>query len=91
MQQPCGILVHTPTCCSAHGNALCSGAPHHSSTPLPRSRCHTCCGYSDQPLLCCRDNHMRLWNLVKGRCQYTSALQQEAELVRFSPSGEVRH
>lgn len=40
-------------------------------------------------LPCCRDNHMRLWNLVKGRCQYTSALQQEAELVRFSPSGEV--
>jgi hypothetical protein len=32
---------------------------------------------------------MRLWNLVKGRCQYTSSLQQEAELVRFSPTGEV--
>ncbi|CAG9461491.1 unnamed protein product [Pedinophyceae sp. YPF-701] len=34
-----------------------------------------------------RDRHLRLWDLVRGRCQYTSKLEAEADAVRFLPAG----
>jgi WD40 repeat protein len=35
------------------------------------------------------DKALRMWNLVKGRCTYTAPLEEEAQLVAFSPSGQV--
>ena len=34
-----------------------------------------------------RDSVLRMWNLVKGRCQYKTSLGDCAEAVDFSPSG----
>jgi WD40 repeat protein len=35
------------------------------------------------------DKALRMWNLFKGRCTYTAPLEEEAQLVAFSPSGQV--
>jgi WD40 repeat protein len=35
------------------------------------------------------DRSLRMWNLAKGRCSYTARLEAEADLVTFSPSGDV--
>eukprot|EP01134_Creolimax_fragrantissima_P005620 CFRG5620T1 len=34
-----------------------------------------------------KDKHMRLWNLVKGRCAYITKLPEEATHVVWSPTG----
>ena len=36
------------------------------------------------PWHACRDSSLRMWDLVKGRCTYTSKLEAEAEAVAFS-------
>eukprot|EP00198_Chlamydomonas_reinhardtii_P003849 XP_001693185.1 predicted protein [Chlamydomonas reinhardtii] len=36
-----------------------------------------------------RDAAIRMWNLVKGRCTYTTRLEAEAEAVAFSHSGDA--
>jgi len=36
-----------------------------------------------------RDGVLRMWNLVKGRCQYKTGLAAAAEAVEFSPGGGV--
>ena len=35
------------------------------------------------------DKALRMWNLLKGRCSYTTPLEAEADVVQFSPSGQV--
>eukprot|EP00887_Chlorella_sp_A99_P003281 scaffold9.g3281.t1 len=35
-----------------------------------------------------RDGTLRMWNLVKGRCTYTTRLPAPADAVTFSPSGD---
>jgi WD40 repeat protein len=34
-----------------------------------------------------RDNSLRMWNLVKGRCTYTAPLEEEAQHVAFDNEG----
>lgn len=41
------------------------------------------------PLLFCRDSHIRMWNLLKGRCSYTATLEIEGDMVEFLPSGDA--
>ncbi|KAG2444218.1 hypothetical protein HYH02_009156 [Chlamydomonas schloesseri] len=36
-----------------------------------------------------RDSAIRMWNLVKGRCTYTTRLEAEAEGVAFSHTGDA--
>ncbi len=36
-----------------------------------------------------RDSHIRMWNLLKGRCSYTAKLEVEGEAVHFSPGGDA--
>ncbi|KAL3702053.1 hypothetical protein R1sor_020075 [Riccia sorocarpa] len=37
-----------------------------------------------------RDGHLKMWNLLKGRCTFTTKLSSEATLVKFSPqSGDT--
>lgn len=33
------------------------------------------------------DRQLRMWDLAKGRCQYTARLEAEAEAVLFGPLG----
>lgn len=35
-----------------------------------------------------RDLHIRMWNLLKGKCSYTAKLEVEGEVVQFAPGGE---
>jgi protein MAK11 len=35
-----------------------------------------------------KDKTIRTWNLLSGRCAYTTTLKNVADLVRWSPSGE---
>jgi hypothetical protein len=35
-----------------------------------------------------RDSHIRMWNLLKGKCSYTAKLELEGEIVAFTPGGE---
>lgn len=32
-----------------------------------------------------RNNSMKMWNLTKGRCSFTTKLPQQAEIVNFFP------
>lgn len=76
---PC---VHAPwaslwqlLCCCLVGSS-CSGPIH---PPLSRSPLTT-----PSIFFCsCRDCCLRMWDLVKGRCTYTSKLEGEAEAVAF--------
>mmetsp|Transcript_32352 Transcript_32352/g.58780 ORF Transcript_32352/g.58780 Transcript_32352/m.58780 type:complete len:426 (-) Transcript_32352:90-1367(-) len=34
-----------------------------------------------------KDNHLRMWNLIKGRGTYTTRIDREPETVCFNPSG----
>ncbi len=36
-----------------------------------------------------RDSHIRMWNLLKGRCSYTAKLEVEGEGVSFTPGGDA--
>ncbi len=36
-----------------------------------------------------RDSHIRMWNLIKGKCSYTAKLEVEGEVVSFTPGGEA--
>ena len=50
------------------------------------------CGLAVHPsgrlaLSTARDGVLRMWNLVKGRCQYKTNLAACGEAVEFSPSG----
>lgn len=45
---------------------------------------HAVSSASDLPLLPRRDGFLKMWDLVKGRCTYTSRLEAEADAVAFS-------